>query len=133
MCSTCGKSAASLPGAAPSNAIVFGAANDSTPQPATFLKNHAKSPAGKHKYVTGDGVEAAIADGTIQIGYRTQPVTTPHRKPAVKASPEWYVKTGGEKWVGFASKPAADRYAKTVGSVVLTRDEVLGQQSGGAS
>jgi len=133
MCSTCGKSAAALPGTAPRNAIVLGEANDSTAQPATFLVDYGNARAGQHKYVTGDGVDAAIADGTIQIGYRPQPNATPHRNPIVKASPEWYVKTGKDKWVGFTSKPAADRYAKTVSSVVLTRDEVLAQQLGGTS
>jgi hypothetical protein len=135
MCSSCGQRAAKLPGAKPRNAIVLGEANDATPQPATFLVNHANAMAGHTKYVTGSGVEDAVADGTIRIGYVRPTQVSRSAKLASNApdAPRWYVKTGSNKWVGFKVKAAADRYARTKDTIVLTRDEVLGKTTGGAS
>lgn len=134
MCSTCGKKAATLPGAKPSNPIVFGEANDATPQPATFLQNYGRARAGHSRFVTGADVERAIEDGIIQIGYRPPTAVRPVRPVrALASNPDWYVKTGNNKWVGFKAKPAADRYAKTTGGTVQTREEVLKLQKDGAS
>jgi len=131
MCSSCGKSAARLPGVAPSNPIVFGEVNDATPQPATFLQNYGRARAGHSRFVTGADVDRAVADGIISVGYdRATPVQAARPKPVLKSNPEWYVKTGNNKWVGFSSKPAADRYAKTIRSEVLTRADVLTQTGG---
>ncbi len=125
MCSSCGGKTSKLPGSTPRNPVVFGKKDGRAAQPATFLIDHAGVTAGSYKYVSGDGVEQAVEDGTVTIGYGRPKSRVARAAPVLKDSPVAYVKTGSNKWVGFKSVALAERYAAQVGGVVQTRDEVL--------
>lgn len=112
-----------MPGATPKNPVVFGAPDGRAAQPATFLVDQPGVIAGSYKYVAGDGVEQAVEDEIIQIGYGRP--KNAKAAPVLKDSPVAYVKTGSNRWVGFKSVALAERYAKQVGGVVQSRDEVL--------
>lgn len=128
MCSSCGQKSRGLPGATSAKPIIFGDPDGGPAQPATFLKDHPNAKAGQYKYVSGTGVQDAVDAGDIAIGYKPNPPRAPRQIPALSSAPDWYVKTGNNRWVGFKTKPAAERYAKTVNGVVVTRDEVLGEE-----
>ena len=123
MCSSCGGKAARLPGATPKLPIVFGSPDSRPAQPATFLVDHPPVKAGEYKYVGGDGVEQAVEDQVIQIGYG-RPVRSA-TVPRLAESPAVYVKIGSNKWVGFKSQALAEQYAASVGGIVQTREQVL--------
>lgn len=112
----------------PRSPIVFGDADGRPSQPATFKQAHGPAKPGQYLYVAGSGVEEAVEAGVLEIGYRphggraVQHASKPTPKPA---SPEFYVATGRNRWVGFKTRPAAERYAKTIDAEVLTKDEVL--------
>jgi len=131
MCSSCGGGKAAalrIPGASPRNPILFGQADGRPAQPATLLKEHSGGEVGQYLYVSGVGVEKAVSDGIVQLGYAAGGGAAKRlARPVPKAAtaPEHYVATGRNKWVGFHRKTAAERYAKSIGAVVLTHDEVL--------
>jgi hypothetical protein len=104
---------------------VFGEKDGRAAQPATFLVNHPPVKAKDYKYVAGDGVEQAVEDGIIQIGYGRQQTRKAKPAPVLKDSPVAYVRTGNNKWVGFKSVALAEQYARQVGGLVQSRDEVL--------
>lgn len=80
-------------------------------------------------YVSGDGVEQAVEDGKITLQYKPRAVAPrPRARKTNDTVPPFYVKTGRNKWVGFKSKAAAERYATSVSGTVLTREEVLKSQ-----
>ncbi len=123
MCSSCGgKAKARLPGASAGHPVLFGEADGRPAQPVTVLVSGNGLEAGRYLYAAGDGVEQAVADGKIKLGYDTARRSTP-TKP--KATP-FYVQTAPGRWIGFKNLPAAERYAKTIGSKVQTRDEIEG-------
>lgn len=124
-CSSCGGNRRSrTPGGTPDNAIVLGDPDGSTAQPATFLVETDEVKKGKYKFVTGTGVDQAVEEGTIRLGFDQPTIRRkPRRNPA--DDPQFYVQTGRNKWVGFASESAAARYAKANSTEVLTRDQVL--------
>lgn len=126
MCSTCGQRAAArlTPGTNPKNPIVIGTADGRAAQPVTFLKAYEGVKVGRPVFVTGDGVEGLVEDGTIRLGY--QPIVRPRPTRAPRSSAPWYVQTRRNEWLGFQSRAAADRYALSIGANVLTREEVLG-------
>lgn len=125
MCSSCGGGRSKLPGSNPKNPIVFGKADGRAPYTATFLVDHeAVAKKGQYRYVAGDGIEAAVEAGILAMGFEQRPRSAPRARP-VKSAPDYYVKTGNNKWVGFRSRESADRYAKARGETVLTKDEVL--------
>lgn len=128
-CSTCGggRSAARTPGGTAKHPIVLGEPDGRPSQVATFLVDHAAGKVGQYRYVAGDGVEPALEDGTIVLGY-IPGVGKRALKPAEKPAPvpQWYVLIGKNRWIGFKTKSAADRYALIRGGEVATRDDVLG-------
>jgi hypothetical protein len=125
MCSSCGKKSRGLPGATSQNAIVLGDANGEPAQPATFLTAHPNAAVGDYKYVTGTGVTAAVDAGDIRLGYQQYPTSTTAPAPTLSPTPEWYVQTGVKRWIGFRTRAAAERYARTISGTVITREEVL--------
>jgi hypothetical protein len=104
---------------------VIGDADGGTAQPATFLVDAHGATTGQYKYVSGSGVDDAVAEGTIRLGY-SQPTLRRAPQRVAANDPEFYVPVGANKWVGFSSRAAAERYAATTGSAVKTRDDVLG-------
>jgi len=136
MCSSCGGGRAArlrIQGSAPGNPIVLGEPNGQAAQPATFLVDHPNAKNGQYRCVSGDGVSQAVVDGLITLGYETRGgAASVGRRPKAtdKSAPSFYVKTARNRWVGFHSRPAAERYATTVGAIVQTRNEVLAEQTG---
>lgn len=127
MCSSCGGGKASLriPGATQRNPIVFGAANSAPSEPAEFLVEHEHAAAGKTKFVTGTGVQAAVEEGLIKrAGYQPRAAKVKRVAPTPVAH-KWFVKIGRGNWKGHHSKQAAERMARVFGEPVLTYDEVL--------
>lgn len=125
MCSSCGQKARGLPGATSRNPIVLGDPNGQPSQPATFNIKHPNADVGQYKYVSGDGIQAAVENGDISIGYQQAPARPARVVPSNADAPDWYVRVGNNRWVGFKTRAAAERYAKTVNGTVATRDQVL--------
>jgi hypothetical protein len=94
-------------------------------QVATFLQDYEGTGEGEYRYVAGDGVEAAVDDGLIALGYvpRRSAIPAPPKEPVLE--PQWYVRIGNNRWLGFRTKGAADRYAAIRDGVVLSREEVM--------
>jgi len=133
-CSTCGKSARfAKPGGAPRNPIILGESNDEPAQAVTFTVDYEvtsdlKVSAGEYRYVSGTGVDDAVEKGDLTRGFpQRQQRARQQQRP--RPTPRWYVESDRGSFVGFSSRPAADRYAKTTGKVVLTKDEVLKGES----
>lgn len=128
MCSSCGGKAARLrvAGGSPQNPLVIGKANGDTAQPATLLVDFGVNKADTFVYVSGDGVEQAITDEKIVAGYRAQRRAQSAPKVAEGTAP-FYVKIGSGKYAGFKTLPAAERYASSVGSAVITREQLLAE------
>jgi len=134
VCSSCGKKAAARlrPGGAPQNPILFGNKDNRPAQPATLLVGLPHTPIDTYVYVSGDGVESAVEGGEIVLGYKPSGAVkgTSRRKTSPSDPAPFYVKTGRNKWYGFKVRAAAERYAKSVGAEVLTREEVVNAQGG---
>ena len=134
MCSGgCGGTSSALPGATTKSAIVLGNPDGRAAQPAVFQVDHkgiAKK--GDPKFVTGTGVEQAVADGIITVGLR-KPAVTPRRGPAITRGGTvlpYQVSIGTKKWVGFTTRAAAERYARTRGVEVQSKDDVIAEMNG---
>ncbi len=130
MCSTCGQRAAKLrkPGGSPRNPILFGARTKEPARPATFLEPHGGKKVGEYGYVAGDGVDAAVEAGTIELGVAPVPRLVPKAKaaPADEAG-TFYVSIGVNKWKAFRNRSSAVRFASIRGVPVLTQDEAIAQ------
>ena len=125
MCSGCARAkAARLPGGSPQNPILYGEPDGRPAQPVTIIAT------GLPVFAAGDGVEDAAASGELKIGIvEPAPAPAPRRRK-VSATPEWYVQTGHNKWVGFKTRAAAERYANTTGGELAHRDDVVNGRVG---
>lgn len=125
MCSSCGgKKSARLPGSTSANPIILGEPNESRAQLATFNVKHQYARIGDYKHVGGSGVDEAVANGDITMGYQPQQRSNPAPR-RVSEAPEWYVQIGANRWVGFKKQASAQKYADSSGGVVVARSEIL--------
>lgn len=125
-CATCGGgNRVRTPGGTARSPIMLGDADGRPAQVATFLRAYDVAGEGEYRYVAGDGVEAAVDDGLIALGYIARASAAPKPAAPPVLEPQWYVRIGNNRWLGFRTKGAAERYATIRDGVVLSRDEVM--------
>lgn len=129
-CSTCGKNARTAkPGGSPSNPIILGESNDEAAQVVTFTAEYEAGaltvPEGDYRYVSGDGIAAALESGAVVKGFPQRHRRQPRVRQRPKQEARWFVESDAGSYVGFTSNPAARRFANATGKVVLTKAQVL--------
>lgn len=129
-CSTCGGAKKSaIPGGTSAKPIILGEPNGLPAQVATFLKEHDGVPSSApYRYVSGDGVEQAVEDGLIALGWQVKKKRAARKPKDETPTPEYYVQIGRNRWVGFRSEQKAEVYAKATGGVVVKHDEIIGSE-----
>lgn len=132
-CVKCGqKAAARIPGGAPSNPLVMGEDNGRAAMSVVLLQDYDdgtrihKAGRNRRKWVTGSGLEEAVADGLMSIDEVAQPVTKVMRTPAPKRNPlpYWVQEPNTGSFSGWPTLKQAESRAKRVGQSVLTYTEV---------
>lgn len=134
MCSSCAKRAAAMakPGKTARKPLVLGVANGEAAQTATVLKDFLGVKRNEYIYVSGTGVSDAVDSGLIKLGYKKPSGTARviRERQVLAKDSEWFVRVASGKWHGFRNLRAAERYAKIVGSEVVSRDQAVAQHAG---